>query len=1346
MFSDSMMLGGGRKAAFSIAHSVRLDGVADYFSRTPTVPGNRKTWTFSAWVKRSSLGTQQILLITGINTNNYESIYFDADDSINLNISVNNVWVGRIKTQAVFRDTTSWGHLVVTKNVVSETPKIFWNGIEQETTVLTAFSNLDGYINAGYEHRIGSGVAAIASGVLSGYVTQPILADGQALPPSAFGETDPVTGSWQPKKVNISDYGTNGFHLDFADAANLGKDAANTSIVAMFEPSQANTDAGLSFSNNKRTVSYVNASSDGYFPVNMQMQAESKVHVEINVSELNAAGAGFGLCLRNAGVSPGYETTYFGFLQGLEWGIMGAKNGEAVAQLSASASATDRLTCEIDVAGQTVKVRQNGVLIADWTSVAMPDNPVLWGYTSNGTGTSRSGSATYNFGQSTFNDPVTNGFSGLLGGNDWNPVSLSSADVVSDTPANNFATINLVSAYSTDSGLSNGNLSFTGASALNLNDCEATIDFNTDDSWYWEVFINKSDAEALGNGSAIRLGVQTLDRSNSWTYTEVYAGSGLYNYRGYKYVLATNQWAPYAAAYTTNDTISVLWNGATKELSFWKNGVNQGVAFSGFTQDRLLPSFTVNNYPNDKITVNFGQRPFTFTPPTGYKTLCTANLPAPTIQSPAKHFDVVTYRGNADALGGIWSPVVTDVTTSAAVSYVVGRNGDYLYVYQANNIYSTQAAFTVWRKNADGTFTKTSTVTMPTGFSRGCVVLSSDANGGTGFYGYISNGDAIGRLVSFTFTHDGGGSIVGSNSIGYAVYPDGLTRLSGNLVAMNTGYSGGLHLCFVIDGNLNITTTNSVTGALGINGGWANDIHPLNSTSYLIVYKSSSTTKVSVVSYAGGSLTVMSTATVFDYLTTDTKIIKLDNGRFWIHDSTNDKTTVLEVNGNSVGVVVSQFSQNVFGALTIGMSWAYQSYDSWQKRGTDHWRIPVLHDASAVNPQSLVIIDLAIDATTGAATATPLGPVIAPATSRGAAWMGVWGSDLVASFANDLYFYPDAFGVDEWGEEVRTQTVGGLAFKPDLVWIKARSSALAHALYDSLRGEQKRLSSNATDIEASGDDGLTAFNDDGFRLGGLDVVNSANTDYVAWCWKAGGAAVANTDGTIPSQVSANPTAGFSIVSYAGNGLAGATVGHGLGAKPSLIIVKPRTGTINQEWDVYHAALGATKTLQLQNTDAAASYSNKWNDTDPDSAVFTLGNEGVMNTNGRDCITYCWAEVPGFSKFGSYTGNGSADGPFVHCGFRPAFVLIKRSSGSEDWSIHDSTRDIDNPIIRDLFPNTVDAELIPAPSSYAEIDFTASGFKLRNVNNRMNASGGTYIFAAFAEAPLGGKKTTPAKAR
>ena len=310
-----------------------------------------------------------------------------------------------------------------------------------------------------------------------------------------------------------------------------------------------------------------------------------------------------------------------------------------------------------------------------------------------------------------------------------------------------------------------------------------------------------------------------------------------------------------------------------------------------------------------------------------------------------------------------------------------------------------------------------------------------------------------------------------------------------------------------------------------------------------------------------------------------------------------------------------------------------------------------------------------------------------------------------------------------------TQSISGLAFSPDLVWLKSRSSGgYAHRLNDTVRGATKELYSNLTSAEFTDASGLTAFNSDGFSVGSTPGYNENTGTYVSWAWDAGTSTVSNTAGSITSQVRANASAGFSVVTYTGTG-ANATVGHGLGVAPGFIIIKNRSSATN--WRVYHSALGNTKVLFLSagTSDTSSVY---WNNTSPTSTVFSVGSDDGANGNTNLMVAYCFAPVVGYSSFGSYVGNGSSDGPMVWTGLRPRFLIYKRTDAADTvgWIMIDSARD----------PYNVATKYIVANGSTAEgttnvVDFLSNGFKLRVPGADGNVSGGTYIYYAVAENPF-----------
>tara|TARA_Y100001937_G_scaffold39715_3_gene56415 strand:- start:2117 stop:4582 length:2466 start_codon:yes stop_codon:yes gene_type:complete len=313
-----------------------------------------------------------------------------------------------------------------------------------------------------------------------------------------------------------------------------------------------------------------------------------------------------------------------------------------------------------------------------------------------------------------------------------------------------------------------------------------------------------------------------------------------------------------------------------------------------------------------------------------------------------------------------------------------------------------------------------------------------------------------------------------------------------------------------------------------------------------------------------------------------------------------------------------------------------------------------------------------------------------------------------------------------------TRTVTGVGFQPDFVWIKDRTTAYDHHLFDVVRGGENSLYSNDSVAENTYPTDIT-FTSDGFSIADGSAVpqiyiNKSSDAFVSWNWLAGGSASSNSNGSITSSVSANTEAGFSIVSYTGNGSAGATVGHGLTNAPEFFVTKRRSQS--DPWQTYVASLGATKRLELDATSGAITSTASFNDTEPNSSVFTLGSGGYGNASSATYIAYCFHSVDGYSKVGSYSANNSSDGPFVYLGFRPAFIFIKGTSTTTHWVISDNKRDGVNVTSKALFSNLSNSE-----STDRHVDFLSNGFKLRLTALDPNTNGTDYIYLAFAEQPF-----------
>ena len=901
-------------------------------------------------------------------------------------------------------------------------------------------------------------------------------------------------------------------------------------------------------------------------------------------------------------------------------------------------------------------------------------------------------------------------------GNNFTPSGFTTSgtgmDVMSDTPTTNWCTLNPNDSFLQT--VSNGNLVSSNTNNVTTPGIRASMAMPSG-KWYWEITCG-----VFTSASTWMIGVaDTYEKISIANYTS--SGSYLYySGNGDKYNGSSH--SSYGATYTTGDVIGVAYDADNGKIWFAKNNTWQnsgdpaagtGEAYSGITGDKS-PYVGTGLYQVESFW-NFGQREF-------------ANPPG-TIGA-TDYFNTVTWTGN----GSSTSREITGCGFQPDLVWIKGRS-------------------------VDGSGQRLQDVVR----GAGTVLQANSPNQ------EFDDSSNLGAFTSDGFTLTTTGSSYNQSSATYVAW---CWKAGGTAAADNSG---------TIDANVsaNQDAGFSIVSWSGT-GSTGTLAHGLDAAPKFIIVKDRDAQTRWIVyhedmgnagyvrldepsGFASDSTVFNSTSPTSSLFTVGTSAnTNPSSGNDMIAYCWTEKTGVSKFgeytgNGSSDGPVISCGFRPAMVIIkwyeSVNTSESWHMYDN--KRGGNPNNTVLFPDATA---DEEIPTDRYIQFTSDGFQLKSSGQAINRSGAKYIfmAWAATFtGSDDFKSLNTANLPEPTVkdggahFNTVLYTGTAATQSIPGVGFQPDLIWTKARNGSYSHNLTDAVRGITNGLTSNSTSAEYT--IGLTSFDTNGFSMGaGNNQINGLNITYAAWNWKANGAGSSNPAGTIPSTVSANPTAGFSIVTYTGNNTAGATIGHGLGVKPSMIIVKSRS-TAGTDWPVYHASLGATKIIPLDITDGAITISGSWNNTEPTSSVFTVGGGGASgsgDTNGssRTYVAYCFSEVEGYSKFGSYQGNSSSDGTFVYCGFRPRWILFKNTSNSiaTHWVMADSQRSEYNAVDDVLYASLANAETAPFGST-GYVDFLSNGFKLRYNWDYVN-SGYTYIFAAFAEHPVGGSGVSPATAR
>jgi hypothetical protein len=1459
-------------ARFTPSRSLRFDNTRQtYLQRTFTTPTNLRKWTWSGWIKLSTVGVQQPFMSRYSDGNNFY-VYGITDEGRVFVYDIYNFGsyddYGVI-SNARLKDTNAWYHIVISYDTTLSRAldrfRVYVNGvlIEMVNFYGEFTQNYDSYyMNVAGTHRLGYNTDSGKS--FEGYMTEINYVDGQGLDASSFGELDARTNEWKPKRYTGT-YGNNGFYLKFSDNASvssLGRDFSGYSNLLSYTDQLDN--AYWTKSNTTVTANSIANPLDGTVNADKLVEtATTAVHSIQNasaVTKLASATYTFSVYAKAA------ERTSISLqLSESGGGYMGS-----VFDLSAGTAYvyTGIAMTPVNADWQAITPVGNGwyrcsVSVNTTSATNITAKVCLGGYEASYAGVAGSGVHLYGMQLNAGSNPaVYTSITATPISNDWVPVNISltsganydsftdvpvvGAQVTNDTGGvvrGNYCILNRLA--TTNYAYSNGGLN--GLSRAS-GDASTIATFGlTSGKWYWE-------GVNLSNSNKGDIGVHgTVGGNIANSLFDVTTGTSLYGYalRCYDGTKQNNNVATsyYGSVTPDNAVIGVALDLDNYKIYISVNGVwisSSDPANGSNPMYTLTPGLTYFPSIGDSwgsaqsgFALNFGQKPFTYTPPRGFKSICTTNLPEPTIKQPKEHFDIKLWGGTTQAL-------TIGNTARATDNYQISRSLRFrkdapTYLERTPSVSGNRRTWTysTWVKFGDIRTGNTFNFGLSPqyggdnanecqmyllGTADGVVIRAYDSGGSAGYFlvrtttalrntsdwNHIvvavdtTHAVATNRVIIYvngvrqplnielqvsqnqltgwnhTFRHRIGvpgystntnqahdGYLAEINHVdGQQLTPDSFGEFDVDGSWKPKRYAGtygtnGFYLNFSDNSNTTATT-------LGKDQVGSNNFTPVN---FSVTAGSGNDSLVDVPTNWGGDTVdsggeVRGNYCVWDPL--NSANVTITNGNLFLNNfatgSTQCAVGTLKlpsgkwyfeyvVTGSSfgghasaIGVAVNRTTSpsgtSVFSANNTvayyGDGAAIYRYGSVQGYYLS-WPVnSVLQVALDVDNQK---IWFGVNGTwassgnpsTGAnPTASELGSGIYEIiTGDGAS---VETNTTVVNFGQRPFTYTPPTGFKSLNTKNLDEKIP-FTKGPDLVWIKTRNTTSNHTVADSVRGPGREIWTSLTTAEQSAypTKFVTDFTSNGFRLGPSDAgtgdVNINSNNYVGWCWNAGSTTIGNQDGAIGSSVRVNRDAGFSIVSYTGIG-SDTNVGHGLGKTPDFIIWKALDDAYN--WDIYHKILGHTATLIF----TASGTRNVLHQAPTDLTIPVKHDYTGGSAAGKRMIAYCWTEVPGYSRFGSYTGNGSSEGPFVYTGFRPRFILGKDSSnpaGANNWWIFDTARDVVNDNSSELQrPNLTDGDL----SNANRVEILSNGFKVRASGALPNdTSGAVYVYAAFAEMPF-----------
>ena len=1363
--------------ALVVDGSLRFDsGKSNYLTRTPASAGNRKTWTWSGWVKRGSLatGTDQVLFCGG-ETNSatgFLGIYYENNGIFTLGSSIN-----ILNSTPVYRDPGAWAHILLafdsTAGTNSDKAKLYVNGTEVttfNTDNRSTITNQDYGINQAARHEIGR-QTLISARYFDGYLANVYFIDGQALTPSYFGYTDALTNTWRPKKLSSSvAFGTNGFYLPFDGSAPIGQDqsgrgnnwtpvnfgGSNTLEKATGALPILNTDGGGKVARVGVFGSQVGAyyavtvpggTGGGFYLDGVQEPTLSFIRGATYTFDQSAAS--------NSGHPLLFSTTQDGttYSDGVTTSGTPGSSG-AFTKITVPHNSADTLYYKCGNhsgmgASISVTTDEKKSDLYAWKNVlALPLVGIKSDF-SNAVNSGTSNKAITNTGSMTF-PGGTGGFydSAALCGSSKVLTTSSSADF-------NFGTGDFTIEY------------WLYRTSLGNND-SAITNFSQVGSGYLiclHAGTGYNDATLYLNASVAVQG--GTPQANVWNHY-AYVRSGT-TCTIYKNGVAIASGTSSAQAGSTNVMNIGAYSDGSSNISGYMQDVRMYKGLAKYTQNFIPASTDPDILPDTPSGVSY-----------------TSNLTQITDGA-------VAFDGSGDYLSLASSSDFNFGTGDFTIECFIYSisSSDQRILHGSDPTYEFVATSSGLVFALSGTFSTTLGGIFTINKWNHITLVRS----GSTVTGYING-------VACPTTHDIASNSVSYNSNGTLI---GRNHLSAGTPSFTTGFISNFH---VVKGTA--LYTSNFTPPTG-------PISSVANTKLLCCKSNSSATAFDV---SPGTITANgnAAATNFNPFTVNINTQRgkqsgwatwnpleptvgtLSNGNLLMVGSSAWKSTKGTVSVSSgkwyyEGVVQGNTFGTATGNLGGGIGWyttKNPSYNVDASTSSLYANLLGFHNTGQYNNFST------IQTSTGSMTA---GDVIGVALNKDSNTFAFYKNGVsivsgsLANTTDDLtpwtnaYYSSDSTWVCNFGQKpfkfpppagfqplalantprptivrpdqyvgVTTYTGTGAArsintgFKPDLVWVKKRGSTSdRNIITDSVRGANLTLNSDDTRSEATATEAgqITAFNGNGFSLGTNSNVTGNGDTFVAWSWKAGGnsntynindvgyataSAAGLTAGTItPTGASVNTKSGFSIIGYTGTGSAG-SISHGLGKAPSFIIIKKRTSSPGAtNWRVYHSGIGNTKALFLSTTGAEDTNSVYWNNTSPTSSVFTLGTDDGLNASSQTHIAYLWAEIPGFSKFGIYTGNASTDGPMIVTGFKPKLLIFKRTDTTLDWVIRDTERDKYNGTGYELYPNLSNSEGGPYTSPPI-VDWLSNGFKLRSNTATASNGSGPIIYMAFAETP------------